>query len=106
MPTMKAGKRLQHRVSLDKAMGPLYEWLCTLDAPTRAREIVYLIRLGAQVHLGTKSVHLASAGVPISADPGHSVERGATAGAQVSSMASWDFDSMCTPPRKGPTAKA
>jgi len=80
-------------------MGALYENLRALDAATRAREIVYLIRLGAEVHFGAKSLHLAAPGSPGST-PALTVAHTANTDANIPDMASWDFASMCTPPRK------
>lgn len=74
-------------------MGPLYEWLSTLDAATRAREVVYLVRLGAEVHLGAKAVRLAG--------PAEAVAP--TGVADEPDMGAWNLDVMCVPPRKKST---
>lgn len=81
-----SGKRLQHRISIDPSMGPIYDWLRDLDSATRAREVVYLVRLGALVHMGSKGVHLSVAHDEHLANP------------QPPSMKDWDFDNVCVPP--------
>ena len=97
------GKRLQHRVSLDPAMGPLYEWLCSLDPKTRTREVTYLLRLGGEVHLGTRSIAVGSVGVPL---PNLAVSSTAkTVPSQgpetaLAAMADWNLLQMSTPPRR------
>lgn len=97
------GKRLQHRVSLDPAMGPLYDWLCTLDAKTRTREVSYLVRLGGEVHLGMRSIGVATLGkqaaaqMPTEADVGNG---SSSPEAALAAMAKWDLLRMSTPPSK------
>ena len=97
------GRRLQHRVSLDPAMGPLYEWLCTLDPKTRTREVSYLVRLGGEVHLGTRSIGVATlarqaaAQTPTDADVG---DGSSSPDAALAAMAQWDLLRMSTPPSK------
>lgn len=97
------GKRVQHRVSIDPAMGPLYEWLCTLDLKTRTREVSYLVRLGGEVHLGTRSIGVATLGrqaagqMPTEADVGND---SSSPDAALAAMAQWDLLRMSTPPSK------
>lgn len=83
-------------------MGPLYDWLCTLDSATRAREVVYLVRLGAEVHLGARSLHLAGGeeriGEPASAG-NRNDERPAQEDGPVD-MDPWNLPVMVTPPRR------
>jgi hypothetical protein len=91
------GRRLQHRISLDSSMGALYEWLSSLDPATRAREVVYLVRLGAEVHLGAKAVQLSVPASPQVAQP--PVVPGKPEGDSVATtMAAWNLAAMCTPP--------
>lgn len=95
-------KRLQHRISLDPAMGQLYDWLCTLDPATRAREVVYLVRLGAEVHLGARSLHLAGGngrvGEPALA--GNRTEERPAQEDGLVNMDPWNLADMVTPPRR------
>lgn len=74
-------------------MGPLYEWLRDLDAPTRAREVLFLVRLGAQVHLGAKTLNIVVAPAP---EPS-SAE---APGLKEPNMEHWGFDEICVPPRR------
>jgi hypothetical protein len=91
--TRAAGKRLQHRISIDSGMGPLYEWLSDLDAPTRAREVLYLVRLGAQVHLGAKTLNIMVAPVQEQSSP-------SAPDVKSPNMEDWGFDQICVPPRR------
>lgn len=74
-------------------MGPLYEWLSDMDAPTRAREILYLVRLGAQVHLGAKTLNIVVG--PLQDQSSHSASD-----VRSPSMEDWGFDQICVPPRR------
>ena len=85
--------RLQHRVSIDPDMGALYEWLASLPPATRAREVVYLVRLGAAVHLGQSFGPLA----PARPASQNSVEPAPLAEPGKAVMADWDLGAMCTP---------
>jgi hypothetical protein len=57
--SLAQNRRLQHRISIDAGMGDLYHWLASLDTATRSREVLYLMRLGSEVHFARKAVLLA-----------------------------------------------
>ncbi|TWO70032.1 hypothetical protein FN976_16965 [Caenimonas sedimenti] len=109
MASAGIGKRLQHRVSIDASMGEVYEWLASLDVATRSREVLYLVRLGAEIHLGRRSVQLAVGGDlrlqipeerrPTIATP-PSGDDGVVASTVASRMAGWDLGAICTPPAR------
>jgi hypothetical protein len=103
------GARIQHRISIDPRMGHLYEWLASMDAVTRSREVLYLLRLGGEVHLSSRALVLSVernvAGLPESAKPGHASPappNGCSEASAVRSsadrMSAWDLSAMCTPP--------
>lgn len=78
-------------------MGALYEWLSSLDPATRSREVVYLVRLGAEVHLGRKSVHLSVPVLPHVTQP-PIVSDNSEGDPSATTMAHWNLAAMCTPP--------
>lgn len=102
-------RRLQNRVSIDPEMGSIYEHLVALDPKIRAREIVYLLRLGAEVHLSARALRLDAevARAPRTPAPQtQTVEASATSPSlnrnpdesTALRMATWDLNAMCTPP--------
>jgi len=105
------GARIQHRISIDPRMGHLYEWLASMDAVTRSREVVYLLRLGSEVHFSSRALVLSvdrdAAGQPESAKPGRASPAPPNGRSEASDsrssadrMSGWDFNAMCTPPRR------
>lgn len=102
-------RRFQHRVSIDAGMGELYKWLASLDAATRSREVLYLVRLGSEVHFARRAVLLAVerdtagklADVEVEKTTSTSSLEGSEATAARSSaarMSRWDLNTLCTPP--------
>ena len=108
MSSLARNRRLQHRISIDSGMGDLYHWLASLDTATRSREVLYLMRLGSEVHFARKAVLLAverdegrHAGMEAEQpSPTRFVDGSEAAAARASAarMSGWDLNALCTPP--------
>jgi hypothetical protein len=112
----------QFRVTVDPAMGEVYDWLASLNSYQRSRELLYLIRLGFALTRGASQfpspgLPLAPMGALATDAPGGSPAATAAAGGdlpvrsgrarsaaeaareQVEALdANWDIVAMCTPP--------
>jgi hypothetical protein len=111
----------QFRVTVDPAMGEVYDWLASLNSYQRSRELLYLIRLGFALTRGASQfpspgLPLASmgalatdalggspvetgAGGDMPAKPGRARSAAEEAREQVEALdANWDIVAMCTPP--------
>ncbi len=109
MSLVATSRRLQHRVSIDAGMGELYHWLASMDSTTRSREILYLVRLGSEVHFARRAVVLAVQADAVGSRAAEETERrpairsddgseGSAARSSAALMSSWDLNALCTPP--------